>query len=158
MEIQQLLAAHAFVPTKIIRKDIKITRPVPTEKETWTDPEVPEYGDETVTETWTMHVRFGTSADEIEMARASDRERPFIAIWRYICDANGKPLFESLEQAMQLKSWVVIPMFNAIGEVTGSRPKSSRRRMSSGSKSPSPSADAPRKNGSTASPQSGATA
>ena len=131
----QLQAMGAFVPQKLHRKTIQIARPVPLPESEWADPEVPEYGEEIAKEEITVHVRMGSSADEIEMAAATERERPFVAVYRFVCDEAGAQVFESVAQAMTLKTWLVMPLFKAISEVRGNAPKASRRKTSSGSKS-----------------------
>ena len=149
MDLKKLQAMGAFVPTKPVKKEIPIKRPVLLPKEEWADPEIEEESGEVTDDSLTVYIRRGSSADDIEMSRASEREQPFVAVYRFVCDEKGQPVFESVEQAMSLKTWLVMPLFGAIAEVRGNVPKHSRRRTSSGSKSPSPSADAARKSGST---------
>lgn len=149
MDLNQLQAMGAFVPTKPVKKEIKITRPVLLPREEWADPEIEEESGEVVNESMTAYIRRGSSADDIEMSRAPEREQPFVAVYRFVCDEKGRPVFESVEQTMTLKTWLVMPLFAAIAEVRGNAPKPSRRRTSSGSKSPSPSADAAPRNGNT---------
>lgn len=156
MDIKQLQALGAFVPQKLHKRVIQVERPVLAPQDSWADPDVPEYTGENVRDEMTVHIRLGSSADEIEMSQASNRERPFVAIHRFIYTEDGKPVFESVEQAMTLKSWLVIPLFNAIAGVTHTLPKASRRKTSSGSKSRSLSADAAPRNGSTQSTRVGA--
>lgn len=131
----QLQAMGAFVPQKLHKKEIEIARPVALPKEEWADPDIPEYGDEIVKEKITVFIRMGAAADDLELSGADNRERPFIAIYRFVCDEKGVQVFESPEQAMTLKAWLVYPLFQAIAEVRGNAPKASRRKTSSGSKS-----------------------
>lgn len=135
MDLKQLEAMGAFVPQKLHKRVIEVERPVLAPADGWTDPDVPEYTGDTVKDQMTVHIRLGSSADEIEMSQASSRERPFVAIHRFVYTEDGRPVFDSLEQAMSLKSWLVIPLFNAIAGVTSNGPKASRRKTSSGSKS-----------------------
>ena len=132
---EQLQAMGAFVPQKLHKKEIEIARPVPLPQDEWADPEVPEYGDEIVKETITVFIRMGSAADDIELSAADKREKPFVAIYRFVCDEAGAPVFDSPQQAMTLKTWLVYPLFQAIAEVRGNAPKASRRKTSSGSKS-----------------------
>jgi hypothetical protein len=147
MDLKQLQAMGAIVPRKLIDREVKFKRPVPADPSTWEDPEVPEFTDEIVEETVTVHLRKLSSADSIEVLRADDRERPFIGIHRGVCNADGTPLFESLEQAMQLQLWMAVPLFEAVQEVAGIAPKASARKTSSGAKSRSASAGAASKSG-----------
>ena len=135
MDLKQLQAMGAFVPQKLHKREIEVTRPVPLPAAEWADPDIPEYSGESVKEKMTTYIRMGSSADDIEMSRATEREQPFVAVYRFICDEKGTQVFESVEQAMTLQTWLVIPLFNAIAEVRGGRPKASRRKTSSGSKS-----------------------
>lgn len=136
MDLQQLQSIGAFAPTKLTKKTIEVERPVTTPQEDWDDPEIPEFTGEVEKATLETFIRYGSSADDIEIARADERDQPFVAIFRFICNKNGTPVFESVEQAARLKSWLTVPLFAAIAEVRGTLPKSSKRKMSSGSKSP----------------------
>lgn len=147
MDIKQLQAMGAIVPRKLFTKTIELKRPEVLPKSEWSDPEVPEFGDGIIEESAQVHLRKMSSADSIEVLRADERERPFIAIFRSMCNPNGTPMFESLEQAMQLETWLAIPLFEAIKEVANLAPKS---KTSSGTNSPLPSADEASPNGSSA--------
>jgi len=148
MDLNQLIVLST-VPTAVVPKTIKVSRPLTSPQEEWEDAKTPEFTGEFADETVDTHIRKYSGADQIELASASDRERVFVAIHRCVVNRDGSPVFETREQAMGLSSWLVVPLFNAVSEVNDNRPKASRRRTSSGSKSPSPSAVARRKSGST---------
>ena len=149
MDLQQLQAMGAIVPAKLVRREVKIKRPIMSPSEEWSDPDLPEFTGETADESITVFIRRGSSADQIELLRAEQREQPFVAIQRGVCMEDGKPLFPTLEIAMQVALWLAMPLFEAVTEVAGNGPKRSRRRTSSGAKSHSPSADEASTNGST---------
>ena len=135
MDLQQLQTLGAFAPQKLTRKTITFDRPTTTAPEDWADSEIPEYTGETEQVMMDALIRTGSSADDIEIARAEERDQPFIAIFRFVCNEDGSPVFASVEQASQLQSWMAMPLFAAIAEVRGFAPKGSKRKMSSGSKS-----------------------
>lgn len=139
MDLKQLQALGAFVPTKPIKRTITVQIPRRTVESTWTDPEIPEYEEGTDERTIDVYVRKGSSADAIEMANAVSRSQPFVAIFRGVCNEDGSPVFESLEQAEQLETWIAVPLFEAISEVSGKRPKASAPKTNGGASSPSPS-------------------
>lgn len=149
MDIKHLQAMGAFVPQKLFKRTIDVLVPVQKPKEEWEDSEVPEFTGENSEEKMDVFIRRSSSADEIEIMRAPEREQPFIAIYRYVVNEKGAPVFESLDQAMTLSMWLVVPLFNAISEVTRNIPKASRGKTSSGSKSRLRSEDAAPKSGST---------
>jgi hypothetical protein len=150
MDLQQLQRMGAFVPKKLFKRDVEIKRPLLKPQEEWADPEVPERTGEWEDATITVYIRRGSSADALEIANAAQRERPFVAVYRSICDEHGKPLFPSLEDAMQLDVWLAFPLFKEITAVTQiGEPKNSQPRMSSGARSHSPSAAARSKSGNT---------
>lgn len=146
MDITQLHALGAIVPRKLIKRTITIKRPELTPADTWEDPEVPEFGDTIVEDTMDVHLRKISSADSIEVLRADERDRPFVAIARGVHTADGAPLFESVEQAMQLQLWIAMPLFEAIWEVAGMSPKGLK--TSSGTNSQASSEDEASQNGS----------
>ena len=43
MDLKQLQAMGAFVPQKLHKREIEVTRPVPLPAEEWADPDIPEY-------------------------------------------------------------------------------------------------------------------
>jgi hypothetical protein len=148
MDLQQLQQMGAIVPRKLFKRDVAIKRPLLKPQDEWTDPEVPEKTGEWEDATVTVYIRRGSSADALEIANAPDRERPFVAVFRSVCDENGKALFPTIEDAMQLEVWLAFPLFKEITSVTRiGEPKNSQPRMSSGARSHSPSAAARSKSG-----------
>lgn len=136
MDILQLQQLGAFAPSKPIKRTIEVERPIPLPVEEWTDPDNPEFSGETEKATMDVYIRVGSSADDIEIARADEREQPFVAIFRFVVNPDGTPVFASVEQAAQLRTWITLPLFAAIAEVRGGiGPKRSKHKMSSGSKS-----------------------
>lgn len=162
MQLSDLQAMGAYVPNKLVKKIVPIRRPKPIPESEWADKNTPEFSDEWMDDKLAVHIRIGSAADRIEILRAPGRDQPFIAILRAVCDAQGKPLFESLEQVMGeidpetgesvpntgLADWLVFPLFNAITEVAKDRPKALRPRTNGGAKSHSPSEDEASANGS----------
>ena len=134
MDLQQLKDIGAFTIEKPIKKVVKVERPLTTPQTEWDNPDIPEYSGEVSHDEITTYIRMGSSADDIEIARADERDQPFIAIFRFVCKEDGTPVFESAEQAARLKSWLVLPLFAAIAEVRGTLPKKTKHKTSSGSK------------------------
>lgn len=132
MELSQLQAIGAIVPRKLITRTIELKYPKQAPQEQWEDPEVPEFLDEIVEDSVTVQLRKPSSADSIEILRAPELEKPFVAILRCVYTPEGKPLFESLEQTQQLQMWLWLPLFTAVSEVAGIGPKASAKTTSSG--------------------------
>ena len=147
MDLKQLQAIGAIVPRTLFKREIEFKYPELKPAAEWADPEVPEYTGVTLDGSMTVFIRRGSSADAIEIANASQRERPFVAIFRSVCNEKGEPVFPDLAEAMQLATWLAIPLFNAINEVSGGDPKNSRPGTSSGANSRSPSAAGRSRNG-----------
>lgn len=137
---QQVQSWGAFMPSQIKRKTITIRRPVAKPEAEWADPDTPEFTDDRVEEQWDIFVRRGTSADGLEIMRAGDREQPFLAVFRCVCNEDGSPFFESLEQAEQAALWLILPMFDACVEEVIPQKKSQARGNSGGATSRSRSA------------------
>lgn len=136
MDILQLQQLGAFAPSKPIKRTIEVERPIPLPVEEWADPDNPEFSGETEKATMDVYIRVGSSADDIEIARADEREQPFVAIFRFVVNPDGTPVFASVEQAAQLRTWITLPLFAAIAEVRGgTAPKRSKHKTNSGSKS-----------------------
>lgn len=136
MDLQQLQSLGAFAPTRPVKKTIEVEKPVTTPSESWDDPNTPEFTGEVEKVTLDAFIRYGSSADDIEIARADERDQPFVAIFRFVVNEDGTPVFGSVEQASQLRSWLTLPLFAAIAEVRGGGgPKRSKRKTNSGSKS-----------------------
>jgi len=140
MQINDLKAISAFVPSKLIERTVKFQRPIQKPESEWEHPDIPEFTGEIADESVTVWIRRGTAADAIELMQAERREQPFVAIFRSVCHKDGTPVFESVEQAESLQLWLAMPLFEAITEVAGKTPKASRRRTSSGSRPASPTA------------------
>lgn len=140
MQINDLKAIGAFVPSKLIERTVKFQRPIQKPESEWEHPDIPELSGEVADESMQVWIRRGTAADAIELMQAERREQPFVAIFRSVCHKDGTPVFESVEQAESLQLWLAMPLFEAITEVAGKSPKASRRRTSSGSKPASPTA------------------
>jgi hypothetical protein len=140
MDLKALQAIGAIVPRTLFKRVIEFKYPEQKPAKDWADPEVPELTGQILDGAMDVFIRRGSSADAIEIANASDRERPFVAIWRSVCDEKGDPVFPTLEDAMQLATWIVIPLFQAINAVSGDHPKNSQPKTSSGLNSRSSSA------------------
>jgi hypothetical protein len=147
MDLKQLQAMGAIVPRTLVKREVSFKRPVLKPATEWADPEIPEETGEVVEESMTAYIRRGSSADALEIANASERERPFVAVFRAICDEKGNPVFPTLEDAMQLATWLAFPLFKAITSITGGGSKNSRPGTSSGVASRSPSAAGRSRNG-----------
>ncbi|UHQ21885.1 phage tail assembly chaperone family protein, TAC [Lysobacter sp. 5GHs7-4] len=147
MDLKQLQAMGAFVPRTLFKCDIAVRyRPLkPTEE--WADPGEPERQEEIVEETITTWVRKKSSADSIEIFQADERERPLVAVYRCICNADGSPLFESLDQVHQLEDWLILPLIIEVNKVNHFAAKKSVPKTSSGVSSRSPSAAGRLRNG-----------
>jgi hypothetical protein len=124
MKLADLQAMGAFAPDELVKRDVAIKRPILDDA----GAETGDYADESLT----VHIRRGAAADAIEIMRAEAREQPFVAIYRSICQPDGTPVFESVEQAMRLQLWLAMPLFEAITEVAPKRPKASRKRTNGG--------------------------
>lgn len=127
MKLSELKVLGAFASDKLIQRDVQLKRPLYDED----GQETGEYADEVLP----VHIRRGSAADAIELMQADKRQQPFVAIYRSICEPDGSPAFESIEQAMRLQLWVAMPLFEAITEVAPKRPKASRRNKSGGANS-----------------------
>lgn len=147
MDLKQLQAIGAIVPRTLFKRVIEFKYPELKPEKAWADPEVPEMTGQILDGSMDVFIRRGSSADAIEIANATDRERPFVAIWRSVCDEKGNPVFPSLEDAMQLATWIVIPLFQAINAVSGDAPKAYPPRTNSGANSHSVSAGGRSRNG-----------
>lgn len=147
MDLKQLQAIGAIVPRTLFKREIEFDYQELKPAEEWADPEVPEKTGKTIHGKMETYIRRGSAADAIEVANASERERPFVAIFRSVCDEKGEPVFPTIEDAMQLAAWIVVPLFKAITAVSGDSPKNSLPRTNSGVSLRSPSAAGRSKNG-----------
>lgn len=117
-------------------------------QEEWADPECPEPNGETETVGVDVYFKRMSSADEIAIAQASDEDRAFVMVCRLVRNEDGTPLFESVEHASTLASWLLVPIVQEIESMAGlSSKKSSTPETRSGSKSRSPSGGEARKSG-----------
>lgn len=152
MDIKQLSALGGFSPRGLIKKEVELKRPPLKPKDQWDDPDRPESDESAAKDQWTddtltVYVRKRSSADSFEVLGAESRNRPFVMIYRCICDAQGKPVFESQEQVEELKEWLWMPLALAVSEVNQLLPKKLQPRTNSGAKSRLPSAADPSRNG-----------
>lgn len=131
----QMQTWGAFMPSTIKRKTITIRRPVAKPEADWADPDTPEFTEDKVEEAWDIFVRRGTSADGLEIMRAGERERPFLAVYRCVCNEDGSPFFESLGQAEQAALWLIMPMFQAVADEVIPGKKQQARATSGGATS-----------------------
>lgn len=126
MDFNQLQKLGGFVSPDIVKRTITFTRP-----------RLPEEGDgDPVTETADLHFRKRTSRDFLDISRSEESERPFLALFRCVCNADGTPFFPSAESAAQLAEWMLGPMLNAVNEVNAFAPKRGAARTTSGTTSP----------------------
>lgn len=151
MDLKQLQAMGAFIPQGVVEKEITYKRPLLKPRSEWADKKTPEFVEgQMVEEKTIIFVKRGTSADNIEIIRAPDHEKPFIAVYRCVVNEDGTPLFESLDQTRTLEFWLLMPMFDAVNEVAGGREKkTSGRRTGSGATSRSRSVEELSESGST---------
>lgn len=140
MDLKQLQAMGAFVSQAPIKRTVTIKKPVESGRDQWADADIPEYTGDTEELQIDVFIRRAAAIDAIEMMRAEERKQPFVSIFRSVVNADGSPMFESLEQAESLALWLAMPLFDAILEVAGKSPKASRRRTNGGSKPASPTA------------------
>ncbi len=147
MDLSTLKAMGAVEHRPLVPKNIVVKYPVPNDPASWVDPEVPEYPEkpEFKESTIAAHIRKRSSADFIELTSAPNREKPFVAIFRCVCNPDGSQMFETLDQVLGLKEWLWIPLMTAVNEVNQFGPKNSRPRTNSGMNSPSSSAARSRK-------------
>lgn len=141
MNLSDLQSMGAFASTKLAKREVKFKRPIQRPAENWADADVPEFTGEMADESMTVYIRPATSADLIEVARADDRSRPFVALMRALCNADGSPLLPDLDTAMRLQPWLALPLLEASNEARGALPNASAPKTSSGANSPSPSGD-----------------
>lgn len=141
MDLKQLQAMGGMEHRPLVAKNIVVKYPVPNDPSTWADPEVPEYAEkpEFLEQTIDAHIRKRSSADFIELTSAPNREKPFVAIFRCVCNPDGTQLFETMDQVLGLKEWLWIPLMTAVNEVNQFGPKKSNPRTSSGMSSRSSS-------------------
>lgn len=135
MNLNDLMAMGAITPRTVFKRDIKVKfRPLKPENE-WAEKGNPEHEDNEVEKTITVFIRKANSADLLEITNANDRQRPFVAIYRCICNEDGSEVFPDLETTTTIAPWLLIPLFNVIQTVNPDSKKKSLRKMNSGVKS-----------------------
>lgn len=148
MSLKELQALGAFVSTKPVKRTVEVSRPIMKPESQWGDPQVPEFTGEHEPATLDICLKRPSSADEIAIAQASKEDQTFVIVCRLVRNEDGTPLFESIEQAAGLASWVLGPIVAEIDSFAGYRPKkSSPPKTSSGSKSRSHSGAEAQKSG-----------
>jgi len=148
MDLQNLQALGALVPNQPIKRTFEAVRPVTSPKEEWADPDVPEFTGDTEKVSFDVYIKRLSSADEVAIATSAPEDQTFVLVYRLARNKDGSPLFESVEQAKTLATWLLAPLVKVIDEVASRAPKKpSARRTPSGSKSRSRSAGDRRKSG-----------
>ena len=148
MSLKDLQALGAFVPTKPFKRSIECDKPVLAPEGEWESPDVPEFTGETERVSIDVYFKRMSSADEVAIAQAPADLQPFVMVFRLVRNEDGSPLFESVDQAASMASWVLAPIVSEIEKIAGSRPKKpSTRPTHSGSKSRSGSAGEAPKSG-----------
>ena len=142
MDFAKLQAMGAIVPKTLFKRDIKVTFKPQKPEEEWTEPHNPEFADEEVTQTWQVFIRLPSAADAIEIATASDRDRPFVGIYRCWVNEDGTEFLPSLEVATSIRPWLALPLWDAINSLSPTRAKKSKPSKRGGASSPSSSAAA----------------
>ncbi len=140
MDLKQLQAMGAISARSLVKRDVPIMRPPMRPEAEWADPSIAEADDLAPKEHWAkdvieVYIRKRSAADFYELLSSDDRNKPLIVILRCICNSDGTPVFDSLEQVDQLKEWLWMPLAVAANEVNSLGPKLSRPAMSSGAKS-----------------------
>lgn len=140
MDFAKLQALGAIVPKNVFKREITVTyKPQKPEAE-WSEPHNPEFQDEEVTETWPVFIRLPSAADAIEIATASDRDRPFVGIYRCWVNEDGTEFLPSLEMATSIRPWLALPLWGVINSLSPKPRKKSPPKRSGGVRSPSASA------------------
>ncbi len=125
----------AITPRTVFKRDIDVKfRPLKPEKE-WAEKGNPEHEEAEVEKKITVFIRKANSADLLEITNANDRQRPFVAIYRCICNEDGSEVFPDLETTTTIAPWLLIPLFSVIQTVNPDSKKKSLRKMNSGVKS-----------------------
>jgi len=148
MDIKQLESIGAFVSQRPVKRTFEANRPITKDPSDWDDPEVPEFTGETEPVSLDVYIKRLSSADEIAIAQASQEDRTFVMIYCLVYGADGNRLFESIEQAKSLASWLLVPLIDAIEGVASRSPKKHLTSAThSGSRSRSHLAEGRQKNG-----------
>lgn len=145
MDLSKLQGLGAFVPQALFKRDVPISYYPLKPAKTWADPDVPEHEAERAVDSVTTYIRKRTSAQFLELCSANDADKPFLTVLQCIVQADGRPVFEDIDQVKRLAEWMLIPLVRAVSEVNTFAAKKSQPRTSSGAASPSPSAEPSRK-------------
>lgn len=140
MDFKTLQSLGAIVPKTLFKREITVTYTPPKPEAEWAEAHNPEFQDEEVTEKWSVFIRLPSAADAIEIAKASDRDRPFVSIHRCWVHEDGTEFLPSLEEATRLRPWLVVPLWKAIESLSPESSKKSKPKRSGGATSPSASA------------------
>lgn len=148
MDLQQLHTMGAFVSQRPIKRTFEANRPLTKDVAEWADPEVPEFTGETERVSFDVFIKRLSSADEMAIAQAKPEDRTFVMIHRLVYTDELDPLFQGVDQAKALATWLLVPLIDAIEGVASRAPKKlSTSAIPSGSKSRSRSVGARRKSG-----------
>ncbi len=136
MDLKQIQAFGGYSSQGIVKRDIKIFRPPLKPESEWLDGK-PESDDSAPKESWiedkaSVYVRKRSAQDSYEIMATENRGRPFVTIFRCICNEDGSPFFDSLEQVEQLKDWLWLPLSLVASEVNDLTGKKSRPRTNAG--------------------------
>lgn len=143
MDYAKLQLAGAIVPRSVFKREIEVTYHPPKPESDWAEPGNPEFEDDPVTEKWPVFLRLPSAADALEIAGASDRDRPFVGIYRCWVKEDGTEFLPSLEDATSIRPWLALPLWNAISAMNpANKRKKSRPTKNGGASSPSSSAAA----------------
>lgn len=147
MDLKNLQALGAFVPTKLFKREVPIKRPEAKPQNQWADPEVPEFTGNVSDDTVTVWIRKRSSADFMEIRQAPNRDKFHLAVQMCICHEDGTPVFETLDHAKKLAEWLFVPLAAEVHELHGEGPKNSQPRTNGGASLRSASAAGRSKSG-----------
>ena len=142
MDFKTLQSLGAIVPKTLFKRQITLTYKPPKPEAEWAEAGNPEFQDDEVTEPYDVFIRLPSAADAIEIATASERDRPFVGIYRCWVNEDGTEVLPSLEMAASIRPWLALPLWDAINSLSPNRPKKSRPSRKGGASSPSSSAAA----------------
>lgn len=143
MDFAKLQSLGAIVPKNVFKREITVTyKPQKPEAE-WTEAHNPEFLDDEITEKWPVFIRLPSAADAIEIATATDRDRPFVGIYRCWVNEDGTEFLPSLDMATSIRPWLALPLWDAINSLSPARAKKSKPVRKGGANSQSSSVAAP---------------